>query len=154
MKPRELHITKRHLPHWSLDGSVYFVTFCAVDDELTTDEQIEVLNHIKDGNEIFYTLIACIVMPDHVHAILMADKDFSLSIIMKGMKGVSARKLNKMRKTAGSRWQTESFDRIVRNENELYETLEYMLNNPVDAGLTDNPWNYHGWYCNEQYWKE
>jgi REP element-mobilizing transposase RayT len=122
-------------------------------EELTAEEQIEVLSHVKNGNEKFYTLIACIVMPDHVHVVFMADKNCSLSTIMKGIKGVSAYRLNKMHKTKGPKWQTESFDRIVRNENELYETLVYMLNNPVDAGLTNDPWNYHGWYCNEQYWK-
>jgi REP element-mobilizing transposase RayT len=122
-------------------------------EELTAEEQIEVLNHVKNGNEKFYALIACIVMPDHVHVVFMADMNCSLSTIMKGIKGVSAYRLNKMTKTKGPRWQTESFDRIVRNENELYETLVYMLNNPVDAGLTNDPWNYHGWYCNEQYWK-
>ncbi len=154
MKDKELHITKRHLPHWSLEGSVYFVTFRVADEELSMKEQAEVLNHVKDGNNTFYTLIACIVMPDHVHVVFMSDKGYSLSAIMKGIKGVSAYKLNKMSNTKGERWQGESFDRIVRNENELYETLEYMLNNPVDAGLTNDPWNYHGWYCNEQYWKE
>jgi len=154
MKNRELHITKRHLPHWSLDGSVYFVTFRVASEKLTTEEQVEVLNHIKNGNGTFYTLIACIVMPDHVHVAFMADKNYSLSVIMKGMKGVSAHRLNKMHQAKGPKWQGESFDRIVRNESELYETLEYMLNNPVDVGLTNDPWHYHGWYCNEQYWKQ
>jgi putative transposase len=130
------------------------VTFRVADEELSMEEQAEVLKHVKNGNNTFYTLIACIVMPDHVHVVFMSDKNYSLSTIMKGIKGVSAYRLSKMRQTKGPKWQGESFDRIVRNENELYETLEYMLNNPIDAGLTNDPWNYPGWYCNEQYWKQ
>ncbi|MBZ0203591.1 MAG: hypothetical protein K8I03_11305 [Ignavibacteria bacterium] len=46
-------------------------------------------------------------------------------------------------------WQDESFDRIIRDDKELNEKLNYMFNNPVKAGITENPWDYVGWYFNE-----
>ena len=53
-----------------------------------------------------------------------------------------------MRKATGSIWQKESFDRIIRNQKELLEKVNYMLNNPVKKGLTVDSWEYHGWYFN------
>lgn len=129
-------------------GATYFVTFRTKRGSLTIDEQKLVLEHFKSGNGIFYSLIAVIIMPDHAH-ILFTEKDpFSLSRIMKGMKGGSAWKVNKTRNKSGSVWQDESYDRIVRDQNELEREFHYMLYNPVKQGLTNDPWAYHGWWCN------
>ena len=68
---------------------------------------------------------------------------------MHGIKGASAYKINQLRKTKGSVWQKESFDRIVRDGNEFDEKLNYMYNNPIKKELTENPENYVGWYYNE-----
>lgn len=135
----ELTITRRRLPHWSLDGSMYFVTFRTRGNVLGGNERIAVLNHIKSGMSTFYTLVACVVMPDHVHVIFMADRGYSLRQIMKGMKGVSSHRLNESRKERLQIWQHESFDRIIRSEKELYGKLSYMLNNPVKAGIAEDP---------------
>lgn len=145
----ELKIARRHLPHWTLKGATYFVTFRAANGELSIDEQKLVLEHIIEGNEKFYTLIAAVVMPDHVHLLLTPNERYNLNRIMKGIKGVSARQLNLKRGTSGSIWQDESFDGIIRDQNELNEKLDYMLNNPVKRGLTDSPWDHHVWYFND-----
>ena len=152
----QFEITRRHLPHWTLKGAIYFVTFRTdsktdknVCPTLSVEEQKLVLKHIINGNEKFYTLISAIVMPDHIHMLLTPMGGYSLSRIMKGIKGVSARRLNLKRGTSGSIWQEESFDRIIRNQNELDEKLSYMLNNPAKRGLTESPWDYHGWYFND-----
>ena len=99
-------------------------------------------------------------MPDHAHLLLTPREVYSLSRIMKGIKGASARQVNLRRTdtnvhstkrgTSGSIWQDESFDRIVRDQSELNEKLSYMLNNPVKRGLTESPWDYHGWYFNDK----
>ncbi len=88
-------------------------------------------------------------MPDHVHLLLTPTGEYNISRIMKGIKGTSARELNLKRGTSGSIWQDESFDRIIRDQNELDEKLNYMMNNPAKRGLTDNLWYYHGWYFND-----
>lgn len=144
----DIRITRRHLPHWTLKGVAYFVTFRTVKGELSVDEQKLVLEHIVDGNKKFYILISVIVMPDHIHLLLMSEEGYSLSRIMKGIKGTLAQKINSKRGTSGSIWQDESFDRIIRDQNELNEKINYMLNNPVKRGLTGVPFNYHGWYFN------
>ena len=44
-------------------------------------------------------------------------------------------------------WQHENFDRIIRNEEEFIEKLQYIVNNPIKKGLADSPesykWLYH-----------
>jgi REP element-mobilizing transposase RayT len=153
MAKHEIKITRRHLPHWSLDGAMYYVTFRPASGELRSSERALVLNHIKEGDGEYYTLVGCVVMPDHAHVILMADLGYSLEKIMKGVKGASARKLNIARGSRGKIWQHESFDRIVRCEKELHGKLVYMLNNPLKAGLVEDPWRYRGWYCNKDYFR-
>jgi len=44
-----------------------------------------------------------------------------------------------------------SFDRLVRDEKELYYVIRYVLMNPVNAGLVENwrDWKYT--YCHPDY---
>ncbi len=127
--------TRRHLPHWTLPGSTYYVTFHLEIGELTPDECRIVLDHVKAGHGRFYDLAAVSVMPDHVHVIFRPQDDFTPSRIMKGIKRASARLLNLQRNTKGRVWQEESWDQILRDAAEFDEKLQYMYDNPVKAGL-------------------
>ncbi len=69
---------------------------------------------------------------------------------MKGIKGVAARLLNQQQGTRGLVWQEESFDRIVRDQDELDQKLKYMLENPLRRDLVTDPWEYDGWYYGGQ----
>jgi len=149
----ELKITKRNLPHWTLKDSVYFITSKVKNFKISVIEQLLVKEHIINGNNKFYILFALIVMPDHFHVILKPAGEYNLERIMKGIKGASANKINKLRNTRGQLWQDESFDRIIRDENELYEKFLYMFFNPIKANLTEDTSNYHGWYLNEELFK-
>jgi YbgC/YbaW family acyl-CoA thioester hydrolase len=148
MAEPQLRIRRRNLPHWCLDGSIYFITFRAASQVLSIDERRLVLQHIKGGHEKFYYLAATVVMPDHVHLLLIPKEPYSLSRIMKGIKGVTARKINLARGTAGKIWQDECWDRIVRDDKEFEEKLQYMADNPVKAGLATSIEEYDSWYCN------
>ena len=145
---REWKATQRRLPHWTRDGSTYFVTFRVSEAELQAAERKVVLDHVRHGAGRFYGLAAAVVMPDHVHLLLQPRRAFELSRVMKGLKGVSARLVNERRGAHGTLWQDESWDRIVRDQAEFDEKLEYMLNNPVKKGLVTDPWTYDAWYYN------
>ena len=113
---------------------------------LSKDEIRMVRESILSGDGRFYDLDALVVLPDHVHVLLVPRAGYSLSRIMKGIKGTTARRLNQLRRRRGAVWQDESFDRIVRGQKEFNEKVNYMYLNPVKAGLTDNPEIYEGWY--------
>src|SRR6516164_9414397 len=66
---------------------------------------------------------------------------FSLSEIMKGIKGSSAYNVNRLLVRRGQLWQDESFDRIMRSR-EFEFKFNYICSNPVDAGLCRKPEEY------------
>ena len=106
-----------------------------------------VLDAIKHFHRIRYWVTAAVVMPDHVHLLLKPvviepEVDFSLSKILQGIKGFSARKINKFRGVKGNLWQNESFDRIVRDYDEFLEKWNFIRNNPVKAELCNAPEDY------------
>ncbi len=144
-----LRITRRRLPHWRFPGATYFVTFRLQSGKLSAEERRLVLQHIRSGDPRFYELRAVQVMPDHVHMLLYPGPARSLTQVMKGIKGVTARKLNEKRGTKGHVWQDEYYDRIMRDNDEFVEKLQYMLHNPLKYGLIDDPLQYDGWYMKE-----
>lgn len=150
-KELEIKITRRNLLHWTLEGSIYFVTFRLKDGIMSFRERQVVYDHIREGDKKFYNLIALTIMLDHVHMILKPLPNYTLSRIMKGVKGVSARLINELRCSRGTLWQEESYDRIIRDLGELHQKVNYMYYNPVRAGLVENPDEYQYWYFDEDW---
>ena len=146
VEDEDVKITHRKLPHWTFNGSDYFVTSHLKSGVMSYPEKKIVFGHIMGGHKNFYILFALTVMPEHIHVILHPMEDFSLRRIMKGIKGVTANKINLERNSRGSIWMDESYDRIIRNEKEFGAIANYMLNNPVERGLIDDPWNYEFWF--------
>jgi len=73
-------------------------------------------------------------MPNHVHILIRPSAD--LSRITKAIKNFSAREANAILGRSGQPfWQDESFDRWVRNQEELQKIIRYIEENPVNAGL-------------------
>ena len=99
-------------------------------------------------------MYAAVVMANHVHLLFTAlesetGEPFSLAEIMKGIKGVSARNINKLLGKKGSLWQDESFDRIMRAE-EFEFKRNYIIANPIDAGLCKRPEEYQWLWLQKQ----
>ncbi|MGI8543589.1 MAG: REP-associated tyrosine transposase, partial [Aridibacter sp.] len=84
-------------------------------------------------------VISWVIMPNHVHLLLRPFDGHSLSDILKRIKGVSARKINKAIGSNGSVWQPDYFDRFIRDHEHFLKTLQYIENNPVKAGLCETP---------------
>ena len=61
---------------------------------------------------------------------------------MRRIKGVSARQINQLFGRRGSLWQDESFDRVLRSDEDVYKKGEYIAQNPVRAGLAQTPEDY------------
>ena len=107
------------------------------------DQQKElILQRLIAGDSQYYQLLITVVLNDHIHIILRPNENIRLSRIMQGIKGASAREINKIRNCTGALWQSESFDRIIRNDEELLEKANYILYNPVKLGIIKDPWKY------------
>ena len=112
------------------------------------DERIARL--VQDALKYFdghrYRLIAWCIMPNHVH-VLIEMMGESLSKIVHSWKSYTAHQANKLLGRNGVFWGPDYFDRYIRDEKHLNATVEYILRNPVMAGLVDDPeeWPWAGY---------
>lgn len=60
-------------------------------------------------------------------------------------------KLNQKSSYLIKNWQHESFDRVIRDAEELESTIRYVLNNPVKAGLVDEWQDWPFSYCKSKF---
>jgi len=59
----------------------------------------------------------------------------SLAKYMHSLKGYTGKMANKILGRNGDFWQHESYDHVVWDQAELRRIVEYVLENPVKAGL-------------------
>ena len=85
---------------------------------------------------------AWVIMPNHVHVLLRPLEGHDLAGIMKRIKGVSARKINQFTGREGTVWQSDYFDRFIRDEDDFLRKIYYIENNPVKAGLVTDAWEW------------
>ena len=82
-------------------------------------------------------LHAYAVMPNHVHILITPEEN--LHLILRILKGRTARFANQLLHRTGTFWQDESYDRLVRDAAEFRRTVNYIERNPVRAGLAATP---------------
>ena len=87
-----------------------------------------------------YCLFAWCVMPNHVHVVAQPLAGFELPDIVHPWKSYSAKEANRLIGRTGQFWQAEPYDHLIRNEKDFYHQVEYVLSNPVRAGLKDWKW--------------
>jgi putative transposase len=138
---------RRMLPHHQWLNKVYFLTFCTHNRRaLSPGSRSIVLETCLFGNGKLFQLHTAVVMPDHVHLLLtpLIDEQGPISIpeIMQAIKGTLAHRINKYLGRKGRVWQDESFDRAMREVEDVGGKIEYILGNPVRAGLVMNPLEY------------
>ena len=132
MNPPELTAYRRKLPHWRMEGSIYFVTWRLAKDQpiLHPQERTLVADAIRHFDGRRYDLLAFVVMDDHVHVLVFPLVGHFLQEIVHSWKSFTANGLRKFRERAVPVWQDEYFDRIVRDEADLIQKAEYILGNP------------------------
>jgi putative transposase len=122
-----------------------------------------VINKLKRFDGQYYDLWAYCIMPNHVHVLLdfsrqiMECQNFflleipknykQLDYVMMRIKGASSFEINRALNRKGTLWAKDSFDHYVRNEAEWFRIVNYILNNPVKAGLV-SAWDEHAFsFC-------
>lgn len=84
-----------------------------------------------------YTLLAWCVMPTHVHVV--AHLRAPVNKVLHSWKTFTGRAGNELLGRDGAFWQPDYYDRCMRDSDHLYNTIEYVANNPTAAGLLDWP---------------
>ena len=71
-------------------------------------------------------------MANHVHGIVrpLDPATYPLERLLQSWKRFSAQRINEQLGQAGAFWQEETFDRIIRDEEHLWNTIQYIGANP------------------------
>lgn len=83
-------------------------------------------------------------MLDHVHLLMqpLPKTDnvlWSLSEIFHSIKSYTAKQIPKVMNHIGTIWQSERYDRIVRDRQEFDSFWNYVRLNSIEAGLSATP---------------
>jgi REP element-mobilizing transposase RayT len=135
----------RRPPHFDLGSIPYFATtrtagsrrvFLGTLADLAVTELFAVRERYK------MRLFAYCFMPDHAHFVIVPGAPHTLSQTMRLVKGSIARRINEAEDTSGKVWQEGYFDKAVRSVDQLNQYIKYTQENPVKAGLCDEPEGY------------
>jgi REP element-mobilizing transposase RayT len=87
-----------------------------------------------------YQLGEWVVMPNHVHVLVWPMPGYTLSEILKTWKQYTSRRAKALLGLGSADfWQPESYDHWVRDDEERARIARYIRNNPVKAGLCQQP---------------
>ena len=100
-------------------------------------EQIVSLRHA-----LVLRLLAFVVMPDHLHLVVVRCAGTRLPETMQLIKGRFARRWNTMQRREGPVWQTRYDEKALRTEEALLAAIAYVHQNPVHEGLVTVPEEY------------
>ena len=89
-----------------------------------------------------YVLHDWVVMPNHVHLLITPRGEHSLSDILHSLKSYTATEANRHLGRHGVFWQHESYDRLIRDQDEFDRCMHYVQQNPVRAHLAAAPEQY------------
>jgi putative DNA methylase len=92
-------------------------------------------NALLHFDEERYRLHAWVVMPNHVHVLVTPSHGNSLSSLVHAWKSFTAKAANRLLGREGAFWFEEYFDRAIRDDRHFVRAVEYIENNPVQAGL-------------------
>ncbi|MBU8933522.1 MAG: transposase [candidate division Zixibacteria bacterium] len=95
----------------------------------------------RAGNKDDFKVVAWVVLPDHFHLILNAPNG-DTSRIMQRMKLSFSGQYKSRTRIAGSVWQPQYWDHIIRSQEDMNRHIDYIHYNPVKHGLADSPKEY------------
>jgi putative transposase len=133
-------------PFWIDDTALFFVTLnCQqrgqnqLAHEDTSTKLIDSWLYYHDHQSCAPLII--MVMPDHLHLLISFSwkTGEGMPALIKSWKRYTA-------KQCDIQWQRDYFDHRIRNQDDFDQKWDYILNNPVKAGLTDHPSQWpHQW---------
>jgi putative transposase len=169
-KPNYRKLCKRY----DVPGESHFLTFsCFQRMPLLSKERAQVwmIDALEAGCKgKQFDLWAYVIMPEHVHMVILPLNGTSISTILSSLKQpVAKRAIHWLRqnspeflgslvdtqpsgKTTHRFWQRGGgYDRNLRSVSDIYEKIEYTHHNPVRRGLVSKPEDWH--WSSARAWK-
>jgi REP element-mobilizing transposase RayT len=157
---------------YSLPGTYYF-TICTYNRKhlfgrivSSFDQQEQTLSKVMVLNDAGKIVVDCwkdlpnhyehimldafIVMPDHVHGLIILEnpidekKHHGLPEFIRALKSFSSRRITEARRTPHLNvWHTGYYDRIINSHEDLEKTRNYIIHNPDNWESKHNKPNLH-----------
>ena len=129
------------IPQWVDDGSWFFITISCVppgkNQLCRQNTGAAVLAAMKFNHEkLLWHCRLCLLMPDHLHAIIAFPREPGMQTTIKNWKKFVAGH-------HGVDWQRDFFDHRLRDHHELEEKTSYVLMNPVRKALCERAELFH-----------
>lgn len=144
----------RHLHRTYIPGGIYFVTTNVRERRpfLTDRENATIVEETIWWSRKIHrcVLYAYVIMPDHLHMLVRPTRT-NISQIMHAVKINSSRDIHRGMHSQGIdtsamenwfQWQQSFYDRVITDNLDFRNHVEYIRYNPVRAGLCTKPENY------------
>jgi len=123
---------------------IYFVTICVANRKpVLAHENVFIAFKNAAAKLRDWTVLAAILMPDHLHVIVAPREDRGAKI---GNFAAAIKRWMRQELNASWKWQPGCFDRLLRSNESLHDKWFYVEENPVRAGLVkrweDWPYRY------------
>jgi hypothetical protein len=139
-------IWRARLPHWRADGVVYYATF-RHRRPLDPEEREELFGALlKSDGRRWEVLLLC-VLPETTELLATlrespTGEPYELSEVIEKAKGRAGKAIVRSTGERFPPFYGESYDRIMRDDEELGSFWERIVNSPVQAELVQSPEEY------------
>lgn len=105
-------------------------------------------------DRVRYDLISWAIMPNHVHVCFRQVSGWPLEKVLHSWKRHSSRAINDSKHSTGRTWERDYYDKAIRTERQLRNTVRYIEQNPVKARLVESPqaWRWSSAWGNRTRW--
>lgn len=146
MRFQNFQIWRGRLPHWRADDVTYYVTF-RHRRILEEDERVILFRSLMKPEGRQWDLTVLCVLPETTELIFRvndgpAGRPYELSEIVEKAKAKAGKGIIKKSGERYSPFYTESYDRIIRDDGELEETWQRIVESAVTAELVEDPEDY------------
>lgn len=145
---KNFSIWRGRLPHWRADDVRYYVTFRHRREIDSRERQVLVKALLRPEARKWDLLILC-VLPGQTDLIFTmreqpTGRPYELSEIVEKAKAKAGRDIIKKSGERFPPFYGESYDRIVRDDAELEERWQAILDSPVQHELVEDPEEWDG----------
>lgn len=138
------------MPHWRAEDVTYYVTFRHRRPLDEIERQLLLKHLIKPEARKYDLLIAC-VLPETTELLFVvrssiSGEPYELSDIVEKAKTRAGKDIIKRSGEKYPPFYGESYDRIIRDQGELEDKWQAILESPVNAELAEDPEEYEALY--------
>jgi putative transposase len=127
------------LRHFS-PGQTWFITVVTANrlPILVSNSELLLRALKRTQRKVPFTILAWVVLPDHIHALLSSDSA-NISSIVHRVKHSLTCQIKRHHHHISPVWQNRYRDHMIRSDEDLHRHLDYIHYNPVRHGFVQSP---------------